>query len=346
MNAPLEAPPRLPSSDGLLVADVGGSNARFGWHDLASGRVVDVASAPISRHSSLTDAARDYLTMLAHQRGAAYQRPRRAALAVATAVSGDRVEFTNSAWSFSTAEVAAALDLTELQVVNDFEALALALPHLQPHQLHSIGPSMPGVGASRNARRTLAVVGPGTGLGVACVVQTAAGWLAVPGEGGHATLAAGTQEEDELLRRVRRAHPHVSAERLLSGIGLPTLYLAVADLHGESVDPLEAPAILEAGLAGERIAKATLDHFCALLGSFAGNVALTVGAREGVFIGGGIVPRLGATFEASAFRARFEAKGRLGPYLATIPTAVITDTLAALTGAAAVITQSGRGAGH
>jgi glucokinase len=255
---------------------------------------------------------------------------------VATAVDDDVVAFTNSAWRFSRAGLQRDLALDLLLVMNDFEALALSLPRLSAGQLRAAG-------ALPRPQGTLAVIGPGTGLGVAGVKQTPHGWVALPGEGGHATLAAGDEFEDRLLQHVRRARAHVSAERLLSGIGLPVLHEAVAAVDGAPAAPASAEDIVERAVAGtDALAARTLDTFCALLGSFAGNVALTLGARDGVYVGGGIVPRLGEGFFASRFRARFEAKGRFRPYLEAIPTAVIIDTLAALTGAALAIEQHGR----
>jgi glucokinase len=172
------------------------------------------------------------------------------------------------------------------------------------------------------------------------VIPTAHGWIALPGEGGHATLAVGDEFEAALLARVRKTYPHVSAERLLSGIGLPVLCAAVAGELGAPAEALTTETVVDRGLAGsDPVCSRTLDVFCSMLGGFAGNVALTLGARGGVFIGGGIVPRLGDRFFASDFRERFEAKGRFRSYLETIPTALITDTLAALTGAALAVEQ-------
>ena len=317
-----------------LVADIGGSNARFGWVAPGAATVSHVRTLPVAAHAGVGEAARAYLDRLATELGGDYRAPGRAAFAVATAVGGDRVEFTNSPWSFSCAAVQAALGLEALLVLNDFEALALSLPRLEAAQLRPHGAALP------RPAGTLAVIGPGTGLGVAGVVRTRHGWLALPGEGGHATLAPADDFESALLACVRRAHAHVSAERLLSGIGLPLLYQAVAEVEGRSAARLGAEAIVESGLVGgDALALRTLDVFSALLGSFAGNVALTLGARGGVYIGGGIVPRLGERFFASRFRERFEAKGRFRTYLEGIPTALITDTLAALGGAALAIEQ-------
>jgi glucokinase len=310
-----------------LVGDVGGTNARFGWVDDPGHGVQHVRQLPVAAHAGPAEAVRAYLALLP-----AGERPRRAAIAVATAVQGDRITLTNSHWRFSRQELQAVLGLDTLLVLNDFEALALSLPRLKAHQLqpHHAPPL---------ARGTLAVIGPGTGLGVGGVVETAHGWVALPGEGGHATLAPADDFESALLQQVRTRHAHVSAERLLSGIGLPVLHEAVATVTGAPFVALGAEAIVERGLAGDAPCGRTLDCFCALLGGFAGNVALTLGARGGVYIGGGIVPRLGERFFASQFRARFEAKGRFQPYLAAIPTALITDTLAALAGAALALEQ-------
>lgn len=325
-----------------LVADIGGTNARFGWVDAGSGTVECVATIPAADHAGPAEAAQAYLEGVSRRLGARYRPPRAGALAVATAVDGDRVEFTNSGWAFSRRDAQSALALDELLLLNDFEALALSLPRLQGSQIRPFGPAA--VAPLRASEQgTLAVIGPGTGLGVAGLVPSRHGWVAVPGEGGHATLAATDDFETALLAAVRRDHVHVSAERLLSGIGLPVLHAAVARVLGQSVGPLTAGEIVERGLAGQdALCSRTVDSFCALLGGFSGNVALVLGARGGVYIGGGIVPRLGERFFASRFRECFEAKGRFQGYLQAIPTAVITDTLAALAGTVRALEQHGR----
>jgi len=319
-----------------LVADVGGTNARFGWVSRPGLQITNVRTLPVAEHAGLADAVRAYLGGLAKELGNALHPPRKAAIAVATAVAGDQIDLTNSHWRFSRLGLQAELGLQTLLLLNDFEALALSLPRLGAAQLRTSGELPRPAG-------TLAVIGPGTGLGVGGVVQTPHGWVAVSGEGGHATLAPADDFEGQLLRHVRREFEHVSAERLLSGIGLPVLYRAICAVSGVQAEALAAESIVERGAADADAACArTLDVFCALLGGFAGNVALTLGARGGVYIGGGIVPRLGPRFFASAFRERFEAKGRFRAYLESIPTAVITDTLAALSGAALAIEQHGR----
>lgn len=322
-----------------LVADIGGTNARFGWLADGADEVAHVSSLAGAAFNGPAAAARAYLADLSARLGSQFQAPRAAAFAVATAVGSDQLVLTNSGWRFSRQAMQQDLGLAELILLNDFEALALALPRLKREQVRAIGPANPA------ATGALAVIGPGTGLGVAGIVSTAHGWVPVPGEGGHASLSAADDFESALLAVVRRqhAHAHVSAERLLSGIGLPVLQQGVAAVLGQLAAALSAEDIVERALARQdAVCERTIDAFCALLGSFAGNMALVLGARGGVYIGGGIVPRLGERFFESQFRERFEAKGRFQGYLRAIPTALITDTLVALTGAAVALEQHGR----
>ena len=329
-----------------LVADIGGTNARFGWVDSAVLTSPATRLPPdhvrrysVSEFATVEAAVAAYLAEIAALLGPRYTPPQQAAFAVATAVSGDRVAFTNSPWRFSRATLQSRLQVNTLLVLNDFEALALSLPGLTPAQLRFHGAAPLEVPSG-----TLAVIGPGTGLGVAAVVQTRSGWVALAGEGGHVTLAASDDFESELLAVLRRTYPHVSAERVLSGMGLPVLHGAVAAVLGQAAytaSALDAQQIVERGLAKtDAVCDRVIDVFCRLLGGFAGSMALSLGARGGVYIGGGIVPRFGERFFSSDFRERFEAKGRFESYLKAIPTAVITDTLAALGGAALAIDQN------
>ncbi|MES2071952.1 MAG: glucokinase [Pseudomonadota bacterium] len=331
----MQLQPRQPAGKAgpWLVADIGGSNARFGMLNGKGAPIQHVRKLAVAEYPDPAAAAQAYLEDLAGVLGAEFRPPSRAAFAVATAAAGDQIEFTNSHWSFSQSVVQTQLQLDSLLVLNDFKALALSLPRLQASQLRAHG-------ALPSPQGTLAVIGPGTGLGVAGVVQTRNGWIALPGEGGHVSLSAADDFESALLAHVRGQFPHVSAERLLSGIGLPILHRAVAALAGGATTSMSTEEIVEHGLAAsDAICSQTLDVFCALLGGFAGNVALTLGARGGVYIGGGIVPRFGDYFFSSRFRERFVAKGRLRGYLEEIPTALITDTLVALSGAAMAIEQ-------
>jgi glucokinase len=356
MNGPVPASAASPGAAPYpwLVADIGGTNARFGWIDEAGRAPVHSQTLPVAAHAGPLAATRAYLGQAKHDLGSHYRPPASAAWAVASAIVGDQVELTNAGWRFSRRALQRELGLQTFLVLNDFEALALSLPRLGPDQLRRVGESADQV-AWPSATR--AVIGPGTGLGVAGLTPCPAPgsgpegeshWLALPGEGGHASLAPHDDLESALLAAVRRQHRHVSAERLLSGIGLPVLHQAVAHVRGVAVPELPTEAIVAAGTAtmgaagADALCRETLEHFCAMLGGLAGNVALTLGARGGVYIGGGIVPRLGDLFTRSQFRARFEAKGRLAPYLRAIPTWLIVDTHVALSGAAAALRQQAR----
>ena len=321
-----------------LLADIGGTNARFGWLGEGQASVQHVLTLATADHAGPAQAARSYLAKLSTSLGSAYQAPGAAAFALATSVVGDRVSFTNNGWSFSRQEAQGALGLETFLALNDFEALALSLPRLRPSQVRPIGNA-----AAPGGPANLAVIGPGTGLGVAGLLPTPQGWVAVAGEGGHASLSPADDFEAALLSAVRRHQTHVSAESLLSGIGLPVLHAAVAAVLGQTTAPLTPREIVDCALGGEdALCNRTIESFCALLGGFAGNVALTLGARGGVYVGGGIVPRLGELFFSSPFRSRFEAKGRFQSYLQAVPTFLITDTLAALTGTALALEQHGR----
>jgi glucokinase len=316
-----------------LVADIGGTNARFALVDAPGAAPRDIQVVPTAEHAGPVEAAMHYLASVG-------VHPLRAAFAVATAVQGDQVAFTNSPWNFSRKQACGQLGLDELLVINDFEALALALPRLQPSQLraHGILPDRTGA--------TLAVVGPGTGLGVAGVMKAGRQWLAIAGEGGHATMAACDEFEATVIAHARQHFEHVSAERLLAGTGLPHLHQGVARALGVPAPELTAAQIVESGVKGtDAVCVRTLDTFCAMLGSFAGNVALTLGARGGVFVGGGIVPRMADLFFASRFRERFVAKGRFRAYLEGVPTALIVEPFAALVGGAAALQAAGPSAG-
>jgi glucokinase len=258
--------------------------------------------------------------------------PRRGAIAIASAITGDRVAMTNHPWSFSISALKSQLGLDRLEVINDFTALALALPHLAPEHRLQVGGGTPAVGAP------LGVLGPGSGLGVSGLIPAGAGWIPLAGEGGHATMAPATDREGAVLDRMRRHFDHVSAERVLSGPGLVNLYNTLAGLDGVPSRGYTAAQITDPEMgAADRICAESTTLFCSMLGTMAGNLALTLGARGGIYIGGGIVPRLGQRFAQSPFRARFEAKGRFSPYLAAIPTYVVTHPLPAFLGCAAVL---------
>ncbi len=316
-----------------LVADIGGTNIRFGLVG-AHQAITDVIALRCADYSGPAEAALAYLKQCALPQGVL----RQAAFAVASPVQGDTIKLTNSAWSFDRASVEHALGLEKLLLLNDFEALALSLPTLTANDYLAIGTARP------TPALPMIVIGPGTGLGVAGVIPGSNGWIAVPGEGSHATLAATDDFEAEILRAARGEFKHVSAERLLSGIGLPVLLRAVCSVQGMPRVDLPAEQIGALGANGSNPqCRATLELFFAFLGGFAGNVALTFGARGGVYIGGGIVPQLTGFLMNSRFRERFEAKGRFQSYLAEIATVTITAPYAALRGLAGAMDSADPG---
>lgn len=323
-----------------LLADVGGTNARFAWQTGPNSPPHGVRSLPASAHDSLLDAVQSYLQLGGH--GPAAQ----ACIAIATAVQGDLVRMTNHHWSFSTEALRQQLGLQRLLVINDFTALALALPSLGAHDLHLVGGSpqtSPALGLA-----PLGLIGPGTGLGVSGLLPDGAGgWVPLRGEGGHVSLPASNPREQAVAELLWQRFGHASAERAVSGQGLSNLCGALHQLeHGQWPDQLPSPAEISArGLSGQDpLCAEVLAQFCAHLGSIAGNLALTLGATGGVYIGGGIVPRLGDWFERSPFRERFESKGRFAAYLAPIPVWVITaDPSPALLGAARALQTPGLG---
>jgi glucokinase len=205
----------------------------------------------------------------------------------------------------------------------------MALPYLAPGDRTQVGRG------TAVAGRPIGILGPGTGLGVSGLIPSDGGWIALSGEGGHATLPATSPDEARVIDCLRARHGHVSAERVLSGQGLVDLRAALAEIEGIAAPAMKPSDVTAAALDGtEALARRTVELFCGMLGTIAGNLALTLGAHGGVYIAGGIVPRLGALFETSPFRARFEDKGRFREYLGTIPTYVVTHKALAMVGLA------------
>jgi glucokinase len=327
MSRTPSASTQVSPSETALVADIGGTHARFAIinaGDPTPRRIEKVVCAAYPDLRSAVAGRLDAFSLDA--------RPRRAALAVAAVISSDRVRLTNLNWEFSIAELRDALGLDELLLLNDFEALAWSLPHLRDDELRQVGG---GMGAPRGPR---AVIGPGTGLGVSGLIPCRGGWAAIRGEGGHVSFSPADERESAILACVWKRHPHVSAERLISGIGLPMLYLAVCQVDGYRYRDLTVAEIAQHARDGsDPGCAATMATFCGMLGTVAGNLALTLGATGGLYIGGGIVPRLGESFDRSDFRIRFESKGRFATHNASIPTCVILAETPALVGAAAAL---------
>jgi glucokinase len=308
-----------------LLADVGGTNVRFAIQR-RGGASTDLHVMSDSGFPTLAAAAEAYLGGLD-----AADRPRVAAFAVASPVIGDRVALTNRAWSFSIEALRRTLGLDALHIVNDLEAVALAVPALDRSDLRALGAGAAVPGAP------VGVLAPGTGLGTATLFWDGAKPVATASEGGHATMAAADDDEAAVLGWLRARLGHVSAERVLSGQGLINLHRALSARAAGG----DAPALTAEEIGGRAIAAsdaeacAAVAMFSAMLGTFAGNLALTLGALGGIYVAGGVVPKLAGAFDVARFRARFEDKGRFQPYLARIPAWLITHETPALLGLAA-----------
>ena len=305
-----------------LIADIGATNARFALVDGAELAMSETYA--VADYASPVEAARDFLSGPAKGHS-----PKRALIAAAGPVDRGRITLTNAAWVVDSDRIAKGLDMTDVAVLNDFEALAWSLPALRADHIMTLGAPRAG------DRGTMAVLGPGTGFGLAAMAFAGETEVILVTEGGHATLSSENRREDAIILALRQQFHHVSVERVLSGSGLIQLYHAIARVDGESVPERDSGEIVAHALADDcKVSREALDLFCAFLGSAAGNIALTMGARGGVFIGGGIAPRFTDFLRASAFRERFEAKGRMSSYLARIPTAVIVHPMPAFIGLA------------
>lgn len=309
----------------LLVGDIGGTNARFaqaatdapGFHSLLELKVEPFPTAD--------DAIRHYLD----ETGAG--EPDAVCLAAAGPVIDDAVNVTNNHWEISVASITASFGTSAVCLLNDFGAIAYSIPFLADDDSVAIGPydgfRLP------DGDFNIAILGPGTGLGIAGLRRRGDLLVPVTGEGGHVGFAPETGLQIELLKVLRGKFDRVSTERLVAGSGLPDVYEALAHVRGKSVTRLNAAEIFERS-DRDSIAAETVDLFFEMLGQVAGDVALTLGASDGVFIAGGIAKRYPAVLEKSRFRAAFESKGRFRPVLERIATRLITHEQPGLLGAA------------
>ncbi len=306
-----------------LVADIGGTNARFGLVTKPGRPPEQVAVLAGADYPTLPGAVAAYLA--GHAGGA---RPGAACLAVAGPIDGDRYRLTNSPWAGSVRD----LGVPFAALLNDFEALAVSLPHLEGDELVSLGGPPPGDEGVK------AVLGPGTGLGVGGLVPSGQGWVPVPGEGGHVTVPVSGERELEIVRALRaEGLEQVVAEHVLSGPGLVRLHRALARVNGVTAPELTSSDIV--ARLDDSLCAETVEVFCAMLGSFAANVALTLGARGGVYLGGGVLPRIVERVRTSEFRTRFVTNPDMSSYLEGIATGLIVAPQPALTGAAAWLAQ-------
>lgn len=308
-----------------LIADIGGTFARFAL-ETSPGEFEHIALLRCAEHADFHAAVSAYMARLPRV------HVQHAAIAIANPVEGDLVRMTNYHWEFSIEEARQRLGLDTLVVVNDFTALAMALPRLRGTEIRQVG------GGEPRPHSVIGLLGSGSGLGVSGLIPAGEGWISLGSEGGHTAFSPRDEREIALLRHAWGQFEHVSFERLLSGPGLELMYRAMAEYLKRPAEALAAPEITARALeAADPVCEETLELFCTLLGTAAGNLAVTLGALGGIYIGGGIVPRLGEYFDRSRFRQRFEDKGRFSNYVAAIPTYVITAEHATFKGASAIL---------
>lgn len=315
-----------------LIADIGGTNARFALLEGQTHR--DEIVLKCADYPDVITAAEHYL----EQVGATAQgkRPQEAAVAIAGPITGDIIRMTNHVWQFSASRVRQQLGLSRMIFLNDFTALAMAVRHLPEHELEAIG------GGRSVANAPVALIGPGTGLGVSGLIPAGPHFIPLQGEGGHATLSVMNEREMAVLRQLHQRFSHVSAERVISGPGLVNLYEAISVIERKVPDTLTPKEITRrANESSCARCMEAVSMFCALFGTMAGNLVLTLGAVGGLYIGGGVVAHLGRLFRSSPFRDRFEDKGRYAEYLSAVPVYLIKTELPAFVGLARAFVDPG-----
>lgn len=314
----------------LLIADIGGTNARFALADPhAATPLLDdsVREFAVADFPSLADAARHYLD----QAGAHADR---GVFAVAGRVDGDEARITNHPWVISRSRTREMLGFDQVHLLNDFAAQAMAISLYRPEDLVAIG----GVAwnpAPADQPRTYAVLGPGTGLGVGGLVVRDGRCYPLETEGGHVSFPPGTPEETRILEILSAQFGRVSNERLICGPGLVNIHRALCEMAGVDPGLLEPKDITARAAAGDALGMRAVDVFCAVFGAIAGDLVLTLGAWDGVFLTGGLVPKMLDSLRHSGFRQRFEYKGRFSPTMARVPSLAVVHPRAGLLGAAA-----------
>ncbi len=308
--------PNIPA----LVADIGGTNARFALFSDGQLQTESIRVLACDDYDNLNSAVSSYLK--SHQTDV-----QQACMAFACPISGQYIQMTNNHWAFERSEMQNLLGLQSFKVINDFTAQALALPVLGKDNLVQIGDKKTVDDATK------LIIGPGTGLGVAALKKAGDYWLPLPGEGGHAAFSPVSKLDNDILAILQQQMSYVSWESVLCGAGLELLFSAHSTLAGHPAE-LKDYQITRKALAGDERCQQTLLHFCSLLGRAAGNAALTTGAQGGVYIAGGIIPRFATFFADSGFRASFEVNDKMTAYLAAIPTLLIKHDYPGLLGAA------------
>lgn len=311
-----------------IIADIGGTNMRVALVD-AQGNIANITIYACADYMSLAEVLTDYITQQQ-----LVGKNVNACLAIACPVDKDLIVMTNLPWQFSQTQLKAELQFNELVLINDFTAIAHAIPHLGASQKVQIG------AGDVVANKPISICGAGTGLGVANLIAIDSGWHSLSGEGGHVDFAPVDQQEVAILQFLSKKYARVSYEQVLSGLGIEQIYQALSFEKNGEITKLVAKEITEKALSGScSLAVETLAQFCRILGSFAGNLALTLGSYGGVYIAGGVVPRFIEFFASSEFRQRFEQKGRLSSFNQPIPTFVVTEKQPGLIGASAYLKQ-------
>jgi len=312
-----------------LVADIGGTNIRVGFFNNSQSEVKQLTVFECNQYQSLAEVLQTYIEQQNFKNCEI-----NACLAIACPVDNDLISMTNLPWEFSQRALKEQLQFNHLYFINDYTAIAHAVPFLNDQQKVQIG------SGQVIDQKPIAICGPGTGLGVANVVFSDDQCVCLGGEGGHVDFAPTDETEIQILTFLLTKYQHVSYEQLLSGLGLEQIYQALCHIKGTEAKNLTAKDISENALANTCITcELALSQFCKILGSFAGNLALTIASFGGVYIAGGIVPRFIQYFENSEFRARFEAKGRFNDFNRSIPTFVITESQPGILGASAYLRQ-------
>ncbi|GIC76690.1 glucokinase [Moritella sp. F3] len=310
-----------------VVADIGGTNIRLAVCDVETGMLSKLNEFACAEFTTLEAALVQYFEILPGE-------VKHLCIGIACPVENDHVAMTNLSWTFSKQVLQDKLQLASLYVINDYTAISLAVPFLSPEEKIQIG------GGEIQVDGTTAVFGPGTGLGVSHIVKSAGKWVSLDGEGGHVSFSVNTREQADILFLLQAQFGHVSAERILSGQGLVNVYTSLCTLSDQSAKFDQPKDVSKAALDGScDIARRSLDIFCQVMGSFAGNLALNLACTGGVYIAGGIVPRFTDLFQSSDFRHFFEEKGRFKSYLSSIPTFLIRHDNPGLLGASVYLRQ-------
>jgi len=310
-----------------LIGDIGGTHARFAICDIDELSVRHFVVFTTDMFSSLPDAVAHYLASIP-------DRPDIAGFAVAGPITGDKIVMTNSSWEFTRGEVQAASGASRIHFLNDFEALALSLPYLNAHDKRQLG------GGEPVEYAPMIVLGPGSGFGCAGLIRHHDSWVPIAGEGGHIAFAACDEREMAVLSRVAGKTGYAPAQAVLSGRGLLAIHSALAEMDGEAEEDIASIDIVKRALKDEdERAIRTIECFSTILARIAGDMALVYGARGGVYISGGITPKILDFLQKDSFRATFENKGRMAAYLKDIPLYALMANDAGLRGTALAVSN-------